>query len=133
MNNGTFTDDLYDLLSKHGVNYDNMGSDDEIRIDESARTIERIINDIKGGNKHKWYFKCSVTGEGMNCGYRFADGTYVKYEKDADRIAVERGYSCLHHAIAEDECVQGHWHGDDGADKIRYTSDTYFGQATEIK
>jgi len=57
--------------------------------------------------------KCDVTGEGMNEGYVFGDGTdYFKYEKDALAHAISLGYKDLQESYDDDSHYYTEWEED---------------------
>jgi hypothetical protein len=54
----------------------------------------------------KYARECSITGEGMNQGWVGDDGcVYFKYEKDARKWCVSRGYRDIDDAYADDAAV----------------------------
>lgn len=58
--------------------------------------------------------KCDVTGEGMNEGYVFGDGTdYFKYEKDALAHAISLGYKDLQESYDDDAHYYTEWEEED--------------------
>ena len=58
----------------------------------------------------KWARSCSITGEGMNQGWVGDDGcVYFKYEKDARKWCVGRGYRDIDDAYADDVIYYTEW------------------------
>lgn len=58
----------------------------------------------------KWARNCSITGEGMNQGWVGDDGCfYFKYEKDAHKWCVSRGYRDIDDAYADDVIYYTEW------------------------
>lgn len=58
----------------------------------------------------KWARSCSITGQGMNQGWVGDDGCmYFKYEKDAYKWCVSRGYRDIDDAYADDVIYYTEW------------------------